>query len=55
MLFYNKTIKDILWKSELDSLAKSNAKKFKLTHILTRPEPEWTGKTGAIDTTSLKE
>ena len=55
MLFYNKTTQDILCKNELENLAKSNSNKFKLINILTRAEPDWKGRTGAIDDQSLNE
>ncbi|CAF4292256.1 unnamed protein product [Rotaria socialis] len=46
VLFYNKTEKDILCREKLDAISKQY--KFTIHHILSQPEPEWTGETGYI-------
>ena len=55
VLFTNKTLDDILFKKELDSLKKEGIIT-KLTYTLTREKPEgWTGKLGRIDRKMLEE
>ncbi|XP_075209988.1 cytochrome b5 reductase 4-like [Lycorma delicatula] len=47
LLFFNKTKKDIIWERELEDLASENSR-FTVEHILSEPNPEWTGKRGHV-------
>ncbi|XP_019854312.1 PREDICTED: cytochrome b5 reductase 4-like [Amphimedon queenslandica] len=47
LIFANKTEKDIIWRKELDKLAKDN-KNFKVTHILSSPDKSWNGYKGRV-------
>lgn len=53
LVFFNKTQKDIIWRSEWDKLLSEHESKFKVTHVLSDEEQEpgnlsWTGKRGRI-------
>ena len=55
LFFYNKTSQDILWKDELDALVQQKPDRFLVQHILSQPEPAWSGKTGRISIEHIKE
>eukprot|EP00993_Chasmostoma_nieuportense_P005143 NODE_5777_length_612_cov_19.276289_g5613_i0.p1 GENE.NODE_5777_length_612_cov_19.276289_g5613_i0~~NODE_5777_length_612_cov_19.276289_g5613_i0.p1 ORF type:complete len:145 (-),score=44.90 NODE_5777_length_612_cov_19.276289_g5613_i0:61-495(-) len=48
ILFCNKTEDDILLKDELDRLHFEYPDQVEVTHVLSKPGPEWTGETGHI-------
>ncbi|XP_064627169.1 cytochrome b5 reductase 4-like isoform X2 [Lineus longissimus] len=47
LMFFNKTIDDILWKSQLDQLAQGH-KSFEVHHILSKADDSWLGTRGRI-------
>lgn len=47
LIFFNKTEKDIIWKSELEKLQSSN-KRLKVEHVLSEAESSWKGVNGWI-------
>ncbi|KAK1981000.1 hypothetical protein LZ30DRAFT_721568 [Colletotrichum cereale] len=51
----NKTAKDILLRDELDGLARESGGRFKITHVLSRPEDDWQGLLGHVNEKILRE
>lgn len=49
LIYSNRKKASIAFKSELDSLEKSNIFNLRVFHTLTQPEKDWTGPTGRID------
>ncbi|XP_052241631.1 cytochrome b5 reductase 4-like isoform X3 [Dreissena polymorpha] len=47
LLFFNKTLEDILWKEQLDSLALAN-KRFSYVNCLSEPHSDWSGLQGRV-------
>lgn len=47
LIFFNKTVKDIIWKSELQTLV-SNNQRFRVEHILSEPDSSWKKTSGWI-------
>ncbi|XP_069028078.1 cytochrome b5 reductase 4 isoform X1 [Embiotoca jacksoni] len=54
LLFFNRTEEDILWRRELDQLAADN-ERFQVELVLSEPGDSWTGRTGRVDESMLKE
>ncbi|XP_012942188.1 cytochrome b5 reductase 4 [Aplysia californica] len=49
LVFFNKTLKDILWKEQLDALAQAN-KRFSVSYVLSQEtDPSWTGLRGRVN------
>lgn len=53
MLYSNKTVADIVFKDELDAIAREHSN-IKVDHVLTR-EPEWKGLKGHVDASMIRE
>jgi len=51
----NKTEADILLKKELDEFEKTSNGQLKITHVLSHPEDDWTGKSGHVNEDIIKE
>jgi cytochrome-b5 reductase len=47
LMFFNKTVSDILWRNQLDQLA-STVDWFKVHYVLSEPDPTWNGLTGFL-------
>lgn len=54
-IYCNVTEGDILLKDELDTLARDNPDRFKVTYFLNEPPPAWKGMTGFITKDAIKE
>uniref|UniRef100_A0A8C6S9L7 Cytochrome b5 reductase 4 n=1 Tax=Neogobius melanostomus TaxID=47308 RepID=A0A8C6S9L7_9GOBI len=54
LLFFNRTEEDILWRSELDELA-ATEERFEVEYILSEPRESWSGTTGRVNETLLRE
>lgn len=55
LIYANRTEKDIVFRSELNEMEAGTRPRLTVVHILTRPEPGWTGRSGRIDHTSLAD
>ena len=53
MLYSNKTAADIVFKEELDTIAREHGN-IKIDHVLTR-EPDWKGLKGHVDAEMIRE
>jgi nitrate reductase (NAD(P)H) len=51
----NKTEQDILLKEELDGFVDRSQEKLRVTHVLSYPGADWTGKKGHVDSDVLKD
>ena len=51
----NKTVGDILLKGDLDKLAEEHKDQLQITHVLSHPTEDWTGKTGHVTKEILQE
>lgn len=49
LVFFNKTRSDILMSSSWEKLEDEYPKRFRMDHVLSKPEPDWTGLKGRID------
>lgn len=49
VLYGNRTEEDILCKKELDAMMRANENRCRVTYVLSRPGPRWTGARGRID------
>lgn len=51
----NKTEGDILLKDELDKFAKNNPDQFKITHVISHPDDNWSGEKGHVSKEILQK
>lgn len=51
----NKTESDILLKDDLDKLAEDNPDQFKITHVLSHPDDNWSGEKGHVSKVILQK
>ncbi len=54
LLFFNKTERDIIWRRELEKLAKE-VPRFRVEHILSQADENWTGHRGRISREILRK
>lgn len=55
LVFFNKTEKDILWRSSLDKLLQENKERFTVHHVLSQPSNDWNGLKGRINEELVKK
>ncbi|KAF9580641.1 NADH-cytochrome b5 reductase [Lunasporangiospora selenospora] len=55
LIFANVTPADIILKEELDTLAKANPDRFKVTYVIDKAVDDWTGPTGYVTTELIKK
>ena len=48
LIFFNKSSADILMSSSWDRLIDVDPKRFRIDHVLSNPDPEWTGTKGRV-------
>lgn len=48
LVFFNKNQRDIIWRSEFETLEKMFPSRFYVTHVLSQPEESWEGQCGRI-------
>ncbi|XP_061074632.1 cytochrome b5 reductase 4 [Conger conger] len=54
LLFFNRKERDILWRSELDTLA-GREERFEVEYVLSEPSDGWSGHRGRIEATMLSD
>jgi len=54
LMFFNKSRRDILWQDQLQLLQDFNPSRFKVAHVLSKPDANWDGLTGHITLDMIK-
>jgi predicted ferric reductase len=54
LVYANRSAADIVFRSELEQIKSSGFPALKTIHILSRPPADWSGRTGRLDTASLR-
>lgn len=54
LLFFNRREEDILWRRELDELT-ATEERFEVQYVLSEPSPSWSGATGRVSESLLRE
>jgi len=49
LLYLNRTEKDIIFKDEIEDMESGSKPRFKVNHILSKPDEDWNGETGFAD------
>ncbi len=55
LLYANRSEPDIVFREELEGMARAGAPGLQLVHVLSRPSPQWAGETGRIDLARLRQ
>lgn len=56
LLFYaNRTERDVAFRDELEAMEKGGTPRLKVVHILSNPEPGWSGETGHLDREKIRK
>ncbi len=55
LIYANRTEKDIVFKSELAEMETGSRPRLTVVHILSRPEPSWTGRSGRLNRDGIVE
>jgi len=55
LVYANRTESSIVFRDEIDEMATGEHPRLRVTHVLSRPGDEWTGRRGHVDTSLLRE